>query len=438
MNQTVKKVFLAGMVLVISVVLVVAVTYAWTTLSTSPVAEGIQISIGGGNTILLAPDLIETVDGTICHYPGNFTENLVFSRFQSYDYLKNLTSLSPVSTSDGLNWFTPSSYTVMDEEVRLGQACVGDLKDIQSFQKDSLLSGANLESKDDDRGHYIYLDFWVVSPGVDYTLRISRGENASGSYLIELPRIVSGENGFSLENTNGSFAASARVGFLVNMNGVSDKSMKAYQNSRYYNDHYKMLLGAYQEKGSEIYPGQYRFMIYEPNGNLHSGTENGFYVETKPVGLLGDTVSEIDIRDRLSVQLENTWVENENHITLDQLLTVATAGKSLKSPKEAEKILYDEYLQGQFSPYISRGKFISETAALYEKLAGNEKISGVELAALPSAGATSDQFIVKLIKNVPQRIRMFVWIEGQDMDCSQITESGRFALSLELAGSNQD
>jgi len=32
---------------------------------------------------------------------------------------------------------------------------------------------------------------------------------------------------------------------------------------------------------------------------------------------------------------------------------------------------------------------------------------------------------------------MFVWIEGQDADCTELIEAQRFALSLELAGSNQ-
>ena len=85
MNQMIKKMLAAGMAVVISVVLAVTVTYAWTTLSAAPTAEGIQVSIGGGNTILLAPDVSRTVDGEVCHYPGNFNDTLIFSRFKSYN-----------------------------------------------------------------------------------------------------------------------------------------------------------------------------------------------------------------------------------------------------------------------------------------------------------------------------------------------------------------
>ena len=47
-----------------------------------------------------------------------------------------------------------------------------------------------------------------------------------------------------------------------------------------------------------------------------------------------------------------------------------------------------------------------------------------------------DIVIVDLEKNVPQRIRMFVWIEGQDVDCQSLESGGSILLSLELAGGN--
>ena len=39
-------------------------------------------------------------------------------------------------------------------------------------------------------------------------------------------------------------------------------------------------------------------------------------------------------------------------------------------------------------------------------------------------------------KNIPQRIRMFVWIEGQDVDCTEEAIALDFAMSVELAGSD--
>lgn len=437
MNHTIKKMLAAGMAVVISVALAVTVTYAWTTLSTSPTAEGIEVSIGGGNTILLAPDISKTVNGEVCHYPGYFNDTLIFSRFKGYDYLKELDCLEPVSTADGLNWFSPSYYDITDKEVQNGEAAVGDVKPISSFKNDNKLLNANLEKSGDGKGHYVYLDFWVVSPSADYTLRVSRGDENGGSFLAELPKVEKGESGFTLAETKGTFAASARVGFLANTNFSIDSSFDAYKKSREYNSAYNTLAGVYQEKGEYSYPGNYRFTIYEPNGDLTPGADYNRYVETKPIGVINGKTSLVDIKDRLTVQLKNGWNQKKsNNITLDEMLTAATVGKNIKTVAEAESMLYGSYLQGQFSPYVSRGKFISSTTELYSKC-GAGIVDSNELASLKTSGATEDTYIVKLIKNIPQRIRMYVWIEGQDVDCTQTLQSEKFALSIELAGSNR-
>ena len=49
----------------------------------------------------------------------------------------------------------------------------------------------------------------------------------------------------------------------------------------------------------------------------------------------------------------------------------------------------------------------------------------------------TDVEIIKLERNVPQRVRMFIWLEGQDIDCSDKISSARFAVSIELAGGDQ-
>ena len=79
MNKTLTKLIMAALALVLAVSVAVMATYAWTILSKNPGAEGIQINIGGGNTILIAPDITQTVDGSVYHYPGTFSEKLNFS-----------------------------------------------------------------------------------------------------------------------------------------------------------------------------------------------------------------------------------------------------------------------------------------------------------------------------------------------------------------------
>ena len=440
MNQTIlKKLFAAGMAVIISVVLIVTVTYAWTTLSTAPIAEGIQITIGGGNTILIAPNMEQTIGEKTYGIPGAFNETLVFSKQKEYDYLKNIDSLSPVSTADGINFFIPTYYDITDEEVKNGQAAVGELKPFSEFKNDNELLNANLEKGEAKNGHYVYLDFWVVSPGTDYTLRVARGDENGGSYLIELPKAYKTETGYALEETNNAFSSSARIGFLANTNYVDEVNYNCYRNSRFYNSNYKKLMGTYSEKGEYSYQAGNRFTIYEPNGDYTLGNDTRHYVETKPLGINGSEISPVSIFDRLTVQLKNSWTsKSQDNITLNELLSVSLSGKKVKNEKQAETILYDEYLQGQFAPYVSRGDFITSTSLLSDKCSEDGVANELELASLATSGATEDVFIVKLEKNVPQRIRMFVWLEGQDVDCSDDAEVGRFALSLELAASNQE
>ena len=87
-------------------------------------------------------------------------------------------------------------------------------------------------------------------------------------------------------------------------------------------------------------------------------------------------------------------------------------------------------------PYVERASFFQNTAALYSYCSHNGSANAEDLDHLRLAGATEDVYIAKLEKNIPQRIRMFVWIEGQDVDCINAATTGSFALSVELAGSN--
>lgn len=439
MNKTLLKLVAVVTALIISVVMIVTISYAWTTLSTAPVAEGIQITIGGGHTIMMAPDVTKTEGGIVYHYPGFFDDTLNFAQHEQYDYLKNLNALSPVSTADGINWFIPEYYDILDEEVVNGTACVGEGKPISEFTLDDVLEYANLTSEKDKSGHYIYLDFWVVSPGSDCVLRVSQGDENGGSYLLELMNpSLNEDGGFKLVSTSGNTAASARIGFLVNPDYVTDNTMVYYQQSYTYKEQYQKLRGSYGDRGNKWYSSEYKFTIYEPNGDLHPNGEDGTYVVTSPLGYVdGDTVLS-DIRNILSVQLSNRWnADSTLGISIEEVFQTAIAGKNIDSANEAKDILYNKYLQGNFIPYVTKGKFVTNTEDLYSYYASGDVVNKEEMGSLKLSGATESTAIVRLEKNVPQRIRMFVWIEGQDVDCTG-AEAVDFAISVELAGSTQD
>lgn len=440
MKGSFRKLIAAGVTLVMAAAMVVTVSYAWVALSSAPEVSGIEVSIGGGNTILIAANKQETIDGVTYNYPSDFKSTLNFLESEEYEYLLDLSGLSPVSTADGIHWFLPQYYNLSDREVVNGGAIVGHVKPITSFYMDAALEYANLSSSNKAKavsGSYVYLDFWVVSPNKDVELRVSVGDSDMGSFAIELKDVQGGENGYTLVEGYGAAAASMRVGFLVNEDRLIDGTLDAYRQSNAYDEEYTELRGSYPNKGDETwYSREYRFSIYEPNGDIHPSLTDGPYVVTSPVGYDGYGAYLADVSGNLAVQLKNSWKEEADGVPLEELFAASIAGKWISSAEEAKNLFYINYLQGQVSSYVDRGDFIKSTAALYEKSVDGT-VATEELVELAVAGATDDSLIAYLEKNVPQRIRMFVWLEGQDIDCTDILCTLDLAMSIELAGGDQ-
>lgn len=453
MRKIYAKLIIISLALILSVSVVVMSTYAWFVMSSSPAVSGIQVAVGGGNTILIAPDIQETVDGTVYHYPGAFSDQMNFAQDENYAYLAELGGLNPVSTVDGINWFLPAYYDTTDSEVQEGEVLNGSLRDVEDFLQDSELKYANLradvaeDAEKIEEGSYIYLDFWVVSPGADYVLRISAPTESSGesggSFVVDLLQPTLGSDGVScsLSKSDSSAAAAVRVGFLANSNQITDDTMLYYQASGYFDERYTYLQGTYNEPNTTPYLDNNRFAIYEPNADAHpAGTaEGGSYVVTNPIGFVDGVPSEVSVSDRLTVQKSSRWAEAGNDAggtAIEQRFQAAVLGMDLTDMDEAEiaDAFYNTYLQGQISPYVTKGEFFRSTSDLY-KLGSSADAD--QLSALDSQGATDDVYIIKLERNVPQRIRMFIWLEGQDVDCVDSVRSSNFAVNIEFAGGTE-
>lgn len=445
MNKIHIKLISVVLTLILSVTVVVASSYAWMVLSSSPAVAGIQVGIGGGNTVLIAPDIREVAeDGTVYHYPGYFDDRMNFNQQGAYDYLQQIGNLNPVSTVNGVDWILPAYYGGSDTGVQQGIVPIGVLKDISDFFVDSELTYANIPAEEEERierGNYIYMDFWVLSPASEYKLRVSTGVGVQdgGSFVIDLLQPEANEQGYTLKNADGSPASAMRVGFLANDLILVDDTMSKYMASQYFDDRFTRLKGLYQEPNTgTAYIDTNRFTIYEPNGDLHPAYPDvdGLYVETKPLGLEDGKIVEkrtqLDDYNFLTVQSASTWGVPEGSQTsaIEQRFQSALYSgnwDNLEVNEVADRF-YNQYLQGQISPYVSKGAFVRKTDNLYAQLStGNVSLADETM------GATDDVVIIELERNVPQRIRMFIWLEGQDMDCIEQIASSRFAVNIELA-----
>lgn len=422
------KIACTAAALLCAMAMIVMSSYAWLTASTSPVAEGIQVAVGGGSTILLAPDLVNN-EGV--HYPGAFGATLRLDDLLDADAHSGLT---PVSTADGLNWYLPVYYTEDDPEVRAGTAKAGDLKPYDQFLCDETLTYANLAAGDEKaaEGSYLYVDFWVVSPGSRYELRVSTSNDASGagSYVVDLPQVAETEVGFAMQTPEYPASESLRVGFLVNQNAAAE-SAAAYAADGG-DQRYTTLRGGYQEAGEQVQPAfSYNtFHIYEPNGSSHTAQRETDYIATYPLGRNDTSVTGIPVGGRLSVQMASQWEKNK----VNDLFTasVQQAGDTATAA-DVQARLYKN-LAGR-SDYVNKGQFIQNTDKLYANLKEDHTVSWVTLGNMDKAGANESNSIVTLERNVPQRIRMFIWLEGQDADCVSGASVSGFAMRIELAGS---
>ena len=421
------KIACTAAALLCAMAMIVMSSYAWLTASTSPVAEGIQVAVGGGSTILLAPDVVDE-DGV--HYPGTFGATLRLDDLLDADAHSGLT---PVSTADGLNWYLPVYYTEDDLEVQAETAKAGDLKPYDQFLCDETLTHANMSADDESaaEGSYLYADFWVVSPGSRYELRVSTSNDASGagSYVVDMPQVVETEDGFAMQTPEYPASESLRVGFLVNQNAAADSAAAYAANGG--DQRYTTLMGGYQEKGKPTSPlySYNTFHIYEPNGSSHSTLGETGYIATYPLGRNDTSVTGIPVGSWLSVQMASRW---ENVVNDVFKASVQQAGDTATAA-DVQARLYKN-LAGR-SDYVNKGQFIQNTGKLYENLGQNDTVLQATLEQMAKAGANESNSIVTLERNVPQRIRMFIWLEGQDADCVSGASVSGFAMRIELAGS---
>lgn len=444
MKKTVTKLSIAATQVMIALVMTVVSTFAWYSISGTPEVGGMQLNIGGSNTIQIAADVAVTTADGVVHYPGHFSNSLDFSRVSSYDYLRDIVSLTPVSTADGIHWFFLTDGEAEGEDILSG------------YRMDDSYSYANLSAlpaDDSVHGSYVMLDFWVMSPA-DCSLRVSYGDGENGTYVVSLPYPTKNKEGhYQMDPPNDLLPACVRVGFLADNRTLVDGSMEAYAASSAFDGNVRRLRGVYGAAGEAWDYYSSRFTVYEPSADVHSGDKvysqtpdgsayrecvDGSYVKTYPMGYADGQLQPVDITDRTTVQKATQWLPEGDGLLIQQLFETFMLGESDDTdPNVLLSKFCREYLGYHCDSYAEKGAFIQQTVALEQLCDSEGVVSSENFEQLVTAGATDDVVIVELERNIPQRIRMFVWVEGQDADCANVIAASGLMINLELAGKSR-
>lgn len=424
------------MFLLIAIVLITVTSFAWLTVSESPAITQIKVNISGSSNVLIAPDSVQVIDGVGYSVPGAFGDSLNVSDYTIYDYLEYLKGLMPVSTADGLQWIIPDYYDSKDDAVKAGTAFESMIKPIEEFWVDTSLEYANLTTEDDVdyNGSYVYLDFWVVAP-VAYELRIATStgdETQSGSFVVDLMDVATDGETYWLEDTATGAASAIRVGLQVSDATYSDAVVQTYLNENEDAwDSFVGLAGVYQAEG-ETYLQDYfpyasdSFIIYEPNGTVETEDDDGTvnYTITYPLTVVEGLIQETDVSDILTVQQSSSW--NEELLNTSLLRVSQNIPKAIVTAEDMTNYFFLDVLSSNYSYYVSKGLFYAETAALYQAVG--------TVTPLEKAATTDDAVITTLQANKPQKIRMYIWVEGQDADATNVIAESDLLINIELAG----
>lgn len=408
-----KKLMAAGLSLGLSLVLLASASFAWFTISTNPEISGMQVTLFTDIALLVSQDGREY--GQVIYLSDEFS-----------DYV----GLKPVSTVDGVNWFLPAyddfgdllpvEYFIWDEYYEALNVLGVETDEDGFVVKNSSGNSIALTGQDwmdaDAQGYYVSTTFWLKTEeenGVQVRLSVPDVDN---EYMEDW------------EFTQGTYGSYALANYTFEMN-EDETSTLAVMNQ----DPQTALRAGFliqNEEGTT-------FTIYEPNADQRSsvykptgtvggedpdangyiidyefeiaGFEDGMYIPTLPIGFNEDgETPEAQALDpnHLAVQATSEWDEGELQTALEE---------------------GNGYITG-WSNYVGTlGRFVEDTTDL--TLDSSSEYDELSASAL----ASENVIVVTLEQDEPVMVTLFIWIEGQDVDCWNDIAASSVVLNLELA-----
>ncbi len=428
MNKNKTKLLMAAVMLTLSVVLLAGASLAWFTMSTSPEVTGMQVTLFTDRALLVARDEL------------NAEGELTFDQSISLgDLFEDLAPLKPISTADGVNWFIPEYHPTTGELLSPAEFKLANI-DVNANVKMVYADGSPLSEADafiaGNNGYFVYCDFWLKTEyedGCDVTLSapnivLGNRDNA---------HLESWETDLNHRH-HGVFGSYALAMYEKNEDEATNTANPVYRIDNNVQTALRIGFIIYDENGNP----EDRFVIYEPNADQRSsaigkpaGGELGNYVHgyeietdqatgeptnylsdtyipTRPIGLGTDGKGTlVDIApDDLIVQLAGKW-------DLEKVKKKVMAGETPNSMD------VDTF-----------GRFVKNTSALLAQ----PNYYNFKTTTTLEMDLGSSSTVVHLGSEEAKKIRMFIWLEGQDPDCWNDIASGSFVVNLEFAAQTDE
>lgn len=386
MGQKVGKLGMALAGMVLSLVLLTGAAYAWFSISTAPEVRGISVGVtrtGKEYPFELSLDY------------GEKGEQAAWTTQLHLDaLLGKMNTLRPVSTCDGQNWYLP---------------IYGANGNVTGFSRiDNVAEYSNLT--DANTNYFTYADLWIRTrdPDMDYQVKLSN------------PLDLDSVKAEGRETDFGTYALNEPV--------WKDGQMKLYD------DAMTCLRIGFQFM-DDLGEPEGMFYIYEPNADMRSQGMKAFVQSNQGQQKGNDTIG----------YLFSQAVEEGDAITADRYVK-EYAGKSLVFDTQVpSRTVGSDGEETDSFTMVSQGEREGTVLIRQRKSSWKEgltKESKISSKAIGAIGAFIDKDMevaetppmTTLTENIVKKLRLYIWLEGQDIDCWNQIAGGSIYANLEFTG----
>lgn len=480
------KVYMTLFGLVTAIVVLGMAAYAWYTLSTNPEVKGLQFNVNGDQAIQVSKD------------GENFSNSEdLSSKLQDYAELVPVSTVDGLNwfeckydTSGNVLQEKSKLYGNQFRYLRFPNG--GNVKKSGKSDADT---NTNTDTKD-GHSYYIYTDIYlrtqekkadvyltIPSDSQNYQSKADDTEkNHYGSYVMSFYKK---DNQITL--TQGGSETSARVGFLMLGSGTESPDADGSDESK------TKVTYPEPEKTEAGTSAEYPFFIYEPNADLRSqldkssdeykvdkyiagfeaknfyGTDgqklsyagaSGYYFPTYPVKMDETTlnqISEMLNAGNSSTEIQNTLEDVNTYTNRQEKISVfpsdhlivqkkstwraqSTRDDNTSSQPEGtqegqKQLKFDSTLIGQMGTFISADSLYQTMNLTADKTLNNSNTDYHPIEVKnQNPDLRSGVKLTTLYKDKPQKVRLYFWLEGQDIDCWNDIADTDFLVNLEFAG----